>query len=169
MPRPTSKTQLLTAIPKEHDALEGYLATLTPEEMTQPGMVGEWAVKDVLAHLTAWEQMVLDWYQTGKRGETPQIPAADLTWRQIPELNQRIYLRHKDEPLETILTRFRESYQQIFDAIQGMTNDELFNPGVYAWTKTTTLGSYAVSATCSHYEWARKEIRKGINKQRKGA
>ena len=164
MPRPTSQSQLLTAATKEHLALEEYLAKLTPDQLSQAGIVGDWAAKDVLAHLTAWEQMVINWYQTGKRGETPQTPAPDLTWRQIPELNQRIYLKHRDEPLDVILSRFHASHKQIMEVIEGMTNDELFTPQVYAWTKTTTLGSYFVSATSSHYEWARKEIRKGINR-----
>lgn len=28
-----------------------------------PGVVGDWPVKDVLAHLVAWEQMCLGWYE----------------------------------------------------------------------------------------------------------
>ena len=30
----------------------------------------------------------------------------------------------------------------------------------YAWTGTTSLGSYCVSATASHYDWALKKIKK---------
>ena len=59
MPRPTSKTDLLQAIDQERGALQALLDTLSPEQMAAPGIVGEWAVKDVLAHLTAWDQMVL--------------------------------------------------------------------------------------------------------------
>ena len=39
MPRPTSKTDLLAAIEKEHGALENYLDTLPPTEMTIPNTV----------------------------------------------------------------------------------------------------------------------------------
>jgi uncharacterized protein (TIGR03083 family) len=162
MPRPTDKAQLLSEIQKEHSALVVLLARLTPDQMTVPGTVGEWAVKDVLVHLTEWEQMCLNWYTTGKRGETPKTPAEDLSWRQIPELNQRIFETHRDQPLEEVLSRFNDSSRQIFEAIQAMTEEELFTPKFYKWTNTTTLGSYMTSATCSHYLWARKEIRKGL-------
>ena len=88
MPRPTSKTDLLAAIEKERSALETYLETLTLEQMTDPGIVGEWSVKDVLAHLIEWEQMVLGWHAAGLRGETPELPAPGFKWNQTPALNQ---------------------------------------------------------------------------------
>lgn len=162
MPRPSSKEQLIHEILKEHAALETFLATLTPEEMVIPAIVGPWSVKDVLTHLTAWEQMCLGWYRAGKRGERPKMPAEGYSWRQIPELNHYLYEAHRDEPLEVVLHQFDASYHEILAAIRSMTDDELFTPQVYAWTGSTTLGSYMTSATCSHYTWARKEIRKGL-------
>ena len=61
MPRPHTKALLLSESQKEHQALEEFLSTLSPEQMAQSGIVGEWSVKDVLAHLYEWEQMVLGW------------------------------------------------------------------------------------------------------------
>lgn len=164
MSRPDSKNQLLARIPQEHDALAAYLEKLTPEQMTAPVVVGEWAVKDVLTHLTAWEQMFLGWYRAGQRGEQPVTPAVGYTWQQIPALNQHIYEQYRDCSAEEILARFHASYAEIVDAIAEMTDEELFTPKVYRWTKSTTLGSYAVSATCSHYAWALKEIRRGFKR-----
>ena len=79
MPRPQTKAQILTESEKEHIALEKFLAALAPEQMTEPGMLGEWSVKDVLAHLYEWEQMVLGWLITTERGETPAVPAEDIS------------------------------------------------------------------------------------------
>ena len=39
------------------------------------------------------------------------------------------------------------------------TNEELFIKAYFPWTGTTSLGSYFVSATSSHYEWAIKKLR----------
>jgi hypothetical protein len=164
MSRPNSKEQLLQQIPQEHDALVAYLNQLTPAQMALSNVVGEWAVKDVLAHLTAWEQMVLGWYRAGKRGEQPVTPGSGYNWQQIPALNQHIYEQYRDVPTDEILARFHASYAEMVAEIHMMTNEELFTPKVFAWTKTTTLGSYVVSATCSHYAWAFKEIRRGIKR-----
>ena len=162
MPRPTSKTDLLTAIEKEHTALEAYLDTLNPVQLTSPGIVGEWSVKDVLAHLIEWQQMVLSWHRAGLRGEIPEIPAPGFKWNQTPALNQHIYEKHRDRSLEDIQAQFQISHQEIVGVIEGLSNEELFTAGQFAWTKKNTLGTYFVSATSSHYLWARKEIRKGM-------
>lgn len=165
MPRPTSKDQLLAEMIREHAALDHILAALTSDQLTEPGIVGPWSIKDVLAHLTAWEQLLLGWYAAGKRGEAPHTPAEGFTWRQIPALNQQIYEHHHGRPLDAILSEYHASYQQIREAVSTMSSAELFTPRVFPWTNTTTLGSYVTSATSSHYAWARKEIQKGL-KQR---
>jgi hypothetical protein len=43
--------------------------------------------------------------------------------------------------------------------IEVHTNEQLFGRGAYAWTRSSTLGSYFVSCTSSHYVWARKTLR----------
>lgn len=162
MPRPGSKAELLNAIDRERSALNTLLATLTPEQMAMPGVVGEWSVKDVLAHLVEWEQMVLGWYGAGLRGETPQLPAPGYNWSQTPQLNQLIYEKHRDRPLDEVLAQYQSSHAEIMAVIRQLPDDELFGMQKYAWTSNNTLGAYFVSATSSHYLWAKNEIRKGI-------
>ena len=55
MSRPQTKAQLLAESQQEYDALESFLAALTSEQMVQPGALGEWSPKDVLAHLYEWQ------------------------------------------------------------------------------------------------------------------
>ena len=164
MPRPTSKQELLSAIEKERPALEKFLETLTPEQMTVTGIVGEWTVKDVLCHLIAWEQMCLSWYRKGLDGEMPAVPAPGFKWNETPQLNQKIYEEHRDWPLEKVLNRFQESHAEILGVIRSLPNETLFTPGKFAWTNKNTLGTYLVSATSSHYLWARNECRKGFKR-----
>lgn len=162
MPRPTSKTELLAAIDHEHGALGATLETLTPEQMVDPGVVGEWSVKDVLAHLVEWQQMALGWYRTGLRGAVPDMPAPGYKWNQTPALNQMIYEKHRDAPLSEVMEAFSASHAEILSLIEELSNEELFTPGRYEWTRKNTMGTYFVSATSSHYLWARKEIRRGL-------
>lgn len=169
MPRPSTKEQLLTEMQQERQALEAFLATLTPDEMTRPGAIAEWSVKDVLAHLIEWEQMVLAWYKAGRRGQTPHTPAEGYTWGQLPELNQRIYEKHKGRALDDVTRQFRASYRQMLKLVQGLTEEELFTPSLHAWMKKNTLAAYINSATSSHYRWARTEMRKGLKAGKKRA
>ncbi len=161
MPRPHTKPQILSESQKERQALEKFLSTLTPEQMEQPGMLGEWSAKDVLAHLYEWEQMVLSWLAAGQRGETPPVPAEGYKWNQLPALNEEIRGKHMSRSLDEMQKLYRESYEQIMDTIDKLSEEDLFTLGLYPWMNKNTLAAYFVSCTSSHYRWARKEMRKG--------
>ena len=167
MPRPKTKDQLLELASTNYDKLQAEITHLTPEEMTESGVVEIWSVKDVLAHLTAWQQMTLSWYRIGKTGETPITPSEKYTWREIPALNQEIYETYRDAHLDDIQRDFTTSHEETMALIESIDDEELFTPKVYQWTKTTTVGAYFISATSSHYDWARKEIRRWVKRKSK--
>jgi hypothetical protein len=97
--------------------------------MNEFGIVGEWSVKDVLAHLIEWEQMVLGWHKAGLRDEIFELPAPGFKWNQTLALNQQIYEKHRDRPLEEVLEQFTTSYQEILKVIQGLSNDDFLQLG----------------------------------------
>lgn len=164
MPKPTTKQQLIEAAQKERKALEELIVTLTPEQMTAPGKVGDWALKDVLTHIIEWEAMVIRWYEAGLKGKTPAVPSEKYNWGQLPQLNHEIFLKHCDEPLAEVLRQFKSSYKKIMKRIEEIPEKELLTRGQYTWTRNNLLAAYFISATSSHYRWARTEIRKAINK-----
>jgi hypothetical protein len=166
MSKPTTKNQITETAQAERAALEQLLANLTPEQMIQPKIVGDWSAKDVLAHLIEWEQMVVEWYEAGVKGKVPVTPSEEYNWGQLPHLNHAIYLKHRDKTLVDIQKNFKISYKKILKTIQGIPEKELFTRGHYAWTKNNTLAAYFISGTSSHYRWARTTLRKGFNSKK---
>ena len=167
MPGPTSKDQLVLEIEKERKALEEFLSTLTSDQILQPGILGSWSVKDVLAHLTEWEQMFLGWYKAGLRGKLPEKPAPGFKWNQLPELNQQIYERYCNQSLQEVQKQFRASYRQVMKTLQGLGEEDLFTPSRFAWTEKHTLLDFILPNTSSHYRWARSEMQKAMKKKKK--
>jgi len=164
MPRAATKEQLIEDAQTERAALEKYLVTLTPEQMTQSKSADDWSAKDVLAHLIEWEGMVMKWYETGAKGKVPVVPSEEYNWGKLPQLNHAIYLKHRDRSLAEIQKEFKASHKKIMKTIESIPEKELFTRGQYSWTKNNLLGAYFVSATSSHYRWARGEIRKKVKK-----
>jgi len=160
MSRPLNKTQLLAAIQKEYNALDKLISTLTPEQMAFTTVPGVWAIKDIVAHLYEWQQMVFTWYETGLRGETPAIPAPGYKWNQLPALNQHIYEKHCALVPEKALELFHQSHQKTVQLIETLSDADLTTPGLYKWMNQNSLMSYLNSATAAHYVWALKEIKK---------
>ena len=132
MPRPTNKQQLLSQMEKEHLALCKQIEQLTEEKIGHFSQVTGYSIKDVLAHLTAWEQLCLGWYAEGKNGRIPHLPHEGYNWRQIPELNAMFYQRDKDKPLAEVLRDFHASYEEIHSVVQAMDETEMFTPQVYS-------------------------------------
>lgn len=80
MKSPTPKNELLTTIHSEYQALLWMVNRFSSEEQQLPDVNGGWAIKDILAHLSAWELLFLGWYQAGMNGETVVTPAPGFTW-----------------------------------------------------------------------------------------
>ena len=60
----------------------------------------------------------------------------------------------------------KKTHKEVMAIIETFSNEDLFSKGAFDWTGTTTLGSYCVSATSSHYDWAIKDIKKALKKYR---
>jgi nicotinamidase-related amidase len=164
MPKPTNKHELLDQAQKEYGALMKQVATFTPEEMVRRGVIGEWSIKDILAHLLEWHRMFMGWYEAGLRGQKPATPAQGYKWSELPALNQDIYERYKDAKLDNVRSQLEASHKHMLDLAGSLAEEELFTPGRHKWTGISTLASYVNSCTGAHYRWARTGIRRGTNK-----
>jgi hypothetical protein len=160
MAKQTSKDQLLRDIHTERTRLENCLSELTREEMEQAGVTEAWSVKDILAHLAAWECLLLDWIQAGVRGCAPTVAPVGRSRKIIDRLNQDIYEKNRDCPLDEVISGLRKSYEQVLTAVEAMSEEDLFGHGRFEWTGQLLLADYVAGNTCSHYAWARAQIRK---------
>jgi hypothetical protein len=161
--RGRDKEGILDHIQSERRRLEKNLSDLSDQEMLETGVVGDWSVKDLLAHLVDWEQRFLDWYQAGLRGDVIQIPAPGISWRELNKLNQLIFEAHKDQPLDEIKADFHASYQQILQTVQAIPEEDFFTVGRFAWTRESNLAAYILANTANHYRWAKDQIRAWVN------
>ena len=67
--------------------------------------------------------------------------------------------KHKKTSLEEATKLLNQSHKEVLELMEGFSNDDLFTKGIYKWTGGTSLGSYFVSATSSHYDWALKKLK----------
>jgi len=117
-------------------------------------------IKDVLAHVHEWHNMMLDWYNLGMQGIKPVMPKEGYTWKTLPDLNLVIWNTYKNDEYEDILEKLKDSHKNVRRLIDKHTDEELFTKKKYNWTGSTSLGAYLISSTSSHYDWAFKLIKK---------
>ena len=164
MPRPTNKKGLLELAENNSNKLLEFIEELTDELKTKTFKNNELnerdkTIADVICHLHEWHLMMETWYKVGMSGKKPAIPAEGYTFQTLPKLNQKIWEKHKGTELKKSITMFKKSYKDVMALIEKHNDDELFTKKKYQWTGTTSLGSYFISATSSHYDWGLKTIK----------
>jgi hypothetical protein len=145
MSKSLPKAELLQEIGLERSRLDALLEQLTPRQMTQgDATLAGWSVKDILARLVAWQQMNLDWYTAGVRGETPDIPGRG----DIRKLNDRIYRKHRRRSLKVVLAGYNAFHQKMLELIEEVPDRNFAAIGRISWTGPKWTLSDCMS---SHY------------------
>ena len=118
MQEPQTKVEMLQWVNDEWEALNELLACIPPAERERPGVEGgDWSIKDLMAHVTAWEKLMVQWLQEAARGETPQRPVPGLTWDDLDLLNQRIYYQNHDRPLVDVEADYYAFHQIALETV----------------------------------------------------
>lgn len=108
----------------EHARLEALLAGIPDEQFVRPGALGEWSVKDMLAHITFWEQRLIA-YINGARESLIQ-PGEDEQ-AGIDRINAGVLAANRDRPLAEVRAAFDASYQQTLALVETLGDDDLAN------------------------------------------
>ena len=124
--------EALAAIERAHREVHALLAGISLDELEEPATIGggEWSAKDLVGHLTTWEEIALTSIDEWRAGERPQIEetfAADAT----DERNADEVARRSVEPAAELLSRFDEVHAQLCDRLRGITPREWEQPATY--------------------------------------
>ena len=169
MPRPKNKSELVERSQTNFDDLLQFISSLSISDQNRVFPKGylNRNIRDVIAHLYHWHLMFENWYKIGMKGEKPEMPAPGYSWKMTPELNREIQKEYRQISLDDAVDLFKKSHKRIHKIIAKHSNKELFEKKRYGWTGSTSVGSYLVSTTSSHYDWAIKLIKKCLSGKKK--
>ena len=168
MPRPTTKADLIQAANDQFAKLWTLIDEMSDEEKSADIVPNERDknVRDVLVHLYEWHCLLLNWIQTNTNGKPAPFLPAPYNWKTYPQMNVVFWEKHQNTSYTDAETMLKKTHKEVLALIETFSNEALFSKGTFDWTGTTTLGSYCVSATSSHYDWAFKDIKKALKKYR---
>jgi hypothetical protein len=157
------KQELLEAMQSEWQNLLSTLERLSETQMLETGVEEGWNVKDILAHITAWESRMVRWIDVSLRGDVPDRPAPGEPWDDIDLINQQIYIQNKDVPLPEVLEAFHDTHKKANQTVALLNEQDLFDPGRFAWRKGDPLWHMVADNTCWHYKEHNESIQKWLN------
>jgi hypothetical protein len=152
-----SKKQILKMLRKEFVRWEELLATMSEKEITDPFLFPTWSIKDVIAHLMAWQQISIARMEAARAGTQPLFPpwlgGSDPESEQDRELfNGRIYETYKDHAWSSIHQDWREGYLRFLALGEEISEDDILDPGKYPWLKGYSLFAVLQGSLEHHQE-----------------
>lgn len=164
MPRPTTKEQLIQASTEQYNKLWNLISNMPLEDQIAQFQFDDRDknIKDILAHLYEWHQLLLNWTKSSLNGISESFLPKPYNWKTYPDMNVEFWKKHQTTSYAESQEMFKNSHIEVMKLIDTFSDDELFMKKYFPWTGTTSLGSYCVSATSSHYDWAIKKIKNHI-------
>lgn len=138
--------ELLAALVAARARLDAALEGMSLDELTAPGRVGDWSVKDLLAHVTAWDVDLLTNLGKVKRGQKPGRTQWDPAG--IQAQNDAWQAEMKNRPLERVLNDYDGVHEQLLRVVRGLSDAELEAPT--DWLQGRPLFQYFVDHVVAH-------------------
>jgi hypothetical protein len=121
-----TKPLLLETLRSKRAEWDALLAEVPESRMTEPGVSGEWSVKDMIAHLTFHERWFADRMQEQLCGQS--YTPTELDFMDFDRRNDLIFQQQRDRPLPDVLAESREAFRLLIEGIQAHTEAFLTEP-----------------------------------------
>ncbi|KQC02312.1 ClbS/DfsB family four-helix bundle protein [Pedobacter sp. Hv1] len=159
---PQNKAELTKAIVNNYAKLLAELKTIPSDLTSVRSLNGHTKntlmnIKDLIAYLVGWGQLVLKWNHRKADGQHVDFPETGFKWNELGLLAQQFYKTYEHDSLETLFEKLDQTVNQILSLIANKTNEELY--GV-TWYQKWTLGRMIQFNTSSPYQNALSRIRK---------
>ena len=111
---------LLRRIRQERAALAQLWQGLSEAQMTQrPGPQESWSVKDLIAHIVFWEDVMRDQISKALKGEAISYDGS------VDDANAEAYATYRDLPLADVLAEFGASLPRVEDFVRGLSDRQI--------------------------------------------
>jgi hypothetical protein len=157
------RTELLTQLIRVRGELQTLLDDLGEGHLETPGAVDAWSVRDVLAHITAWEVDMLTNLGRVKRGAKP----GTTQWNEqtVQRQNETWHAEMHDRPLRSVLADFDGVRKQTLRVLEGLTDQEAAQPQL--WLQGRSLAEYVTAMTLDHEREHLEHLRQWRDGKRK--
>jgi hypothetical protein len=135
------RRQLLKRLDTAWAAFKASYADLSDSQLMEPNVTGAWSVRDILAHVTTWEEEALKYLPLILEGGKP--PRYSVSYGGIDAFNARMTEQKSGLSLAEVLEQLDDTHRRITDLIQSVPEDQ--------FTRETRFRRRLRLDTYSHY------------------
>ena len=150
-----NRSQLLKKLDEAWNALQASYTGLSDSEMLEPGVTGNWSIKNIIAHISSWEDESLTHLPLILTGEKP--PRYSVTYGGIDAFNALITEQKWNLSLSEVLWQRDDTHRRLIDFIKRLPEDQFI--------RETRVRRRLRLDTYSHYAKHAEAIRKWREKR----
>ncbi len=163
-----NKRALLKELREEFSRWEELLGGRSEEQIVRRDLSGGLSVKDVVAHLMAWQGLSIARLEAARDNRDPQYrlgpegldPDAE---ENLEAINAWIHDTYRDTPWSEVYGTWSSGFLHFLDLAEAMPEEALMQPARYAWLKDTPLAAVLEGwydhHHNEHYELLLRELR----------
>jgi hypothetical protein len=139
------RRQLLRRLDKAWAAFNASYAGLSDAQLLEPGVTGAWSVRDILAHVTTWDEEALKHLPLILRGGRP--PRYSVQYGGIDAFNARMAEQKRSLSLSEVRTQLEDTHRRLVDFIQTVPEAQIANQTRFRHRlRLDTYGHYPLHA-----------------------
>ncbi len=152
-----SRQELLNALRQEQDRWENLLAGLSEEQIAARQLPSGLSIKDVVAHLGAWQRLsiarleaALDnrdpHYSLGPEGLDPDSE------ENLEQINAWIHETNLDRSWSDVYRDWKDGFRRFLQLAEALPEEALMQPARYPWLKDARLSAVLAGSYEHHHD-----------------
>jgi len=155
------KAHILAALSEQFESWEELLASLSEEQITAPHFDFDWSIKDVIAHLWAWQQISIARMEGGLHDREPDYPKWVMNlgedWEDNADrVNALTFDTNHEKPWSEIYQNWKNGFLRFLELGDKISERNLLDGDRYAWLKGSSLAFILVASYDHHQEHLEK-------------
>jgi hypothetical protein len=151
------KIHILTALKEQFSQWEDLLANISDEKLSSVGQPSRWSIRDVIAHLWAWQQRSLARLEAAVHDRAPEYPQwpPELdpeSEADTDRINAWIYQTNRERSWQDVYHDWRKGFLRCLEVADRISEKDLLDGGRYQWLKGHTLASVLIASYDHHQE-----------------
>ena len=145
-----AREESLEQLRRQRERLLAVIAPLSEDELTSQPLVGDWSVRDILAHILSWEEEAAKRLKFIAKGQPEKIKW--VAPANVHEWNAKAREKKSDMPLAEVLTKLAARRQELSRLLEKLPEEALADGA------RTALSVWFPNCTYKHEEEHAEQI-----------
>jgi hypothetical protein len=157
------KAETVAKLRGEFNSWEELLSHLPEAEITAPQLPSNLSVKNVIAHLWAWQQRSIARLEAGLHNREPRFPRWPAEFDpdsddDTERVNAWIYETNRDRPWSDVYREWRSGFKRFLDLGDSIPEQDLLDEKKYLWLRGDSLAGVMLASYVHHHDDHREPL-----------